>query len=124
VAGLIYIITGIVFIITVPSETRKATLYLAYYWFPTQFWGSIFILAGIMAILSARWPRFSDSWGYVVLTGLSTGWSGIYIVGMIFSHMPTASFTAGVIWGLLAYLWWAISGLINPVEAVEINECG
>lgn len=120
VAGISYILTGITYILAEPTENRKIALRIALEWFPIEFWGSVFIVVGASAIISSRWPKFSDSWGYALLTGLSLGWSATYLMGVIIEDSPISNLTGALNWGLLAFLWWAISGFVNPDKTVVV----
>lgn len=114
VAGLIYIAYGISLIAAVPTESRSRALSIALAFFPIGFWGTIWILVGAMSIISSRWPPVAETWGYVALTGLSAGWSAVYFTAIVFDGSPTTNFSGVLVWGLVAFLWWAISGLLNP----------
>lgn len=120
VCGLVYILIGTSFIITKPSSSRTHALAVALRWMPMDGWGIIFVLAGMMAIISSRWPPISETWGYTVLSGLSGAWSAVYLVGIWFKHAPASNYSQALIWGLIAFLWWAITGLINPDKAVPL----
>ena len=121
VAGLAYVAIGNSYILAAPTEARRRALVIALSWFPIQYWGAIWIMVGVGAIISARWPPVVETWGYVALTGLSAGWSATYLMGIIFKGAPSSGFTQVIVWGLMAFLWWAISGLVNPDKVVVIT---
>jgi hypothetical protein len=114
VAGLIFISIGFVYVISETTPARAQALWLAFKWMPQHAWGVVWMLAGILAIVSSRWPPVSKTWGYMVLTGLSAGWSAFYALSVIFGPSPATNLTNTLSWGLIAFLWWAISGLLNP----------
>lgn len=114
VAGLVYVLIGLSYILTEPTPSRALALKYALVLASVDVWGWVFILSGILSIISARWPPISETWGYTVLTGLSAAWAAFYLVGIVFGHSPTANISGVFSWGLIAFLWWAISGLINP----------
>lgn len=120
VAGIGYILTGSNYILATPTHARKEALVVALRWFPLDFWGTIFIIVGLASVISARWPRVSESWGYMLLTALSAGWSATYAMGVITEGAPVANLTAVLQWGLLAFLWWAIPGFVNPDKTVVV----
>lgn len=124
VAGLAYVSIGNTYILTVPTDSRKQALVIALSWFPIEFWGTIWILVGIAAILSARWPPAAERWGYVMLTALSAGWSATYLTGIVFAHSPAANIYSVIVWALVAFLWWAIGGLVNPMDTVVVIKNG
>lgn len=117
VAGLVYVGIGISLIFSTPTLSRITSLEYALAWMPLYSWGMIFVFAGCLAILSARWPPISKTWGYIVLTALSAGWSGFYLVSIVFGNSPWINITYALVWGLIAFLWWAITGLMNPGDA-------
>lgn len=121
VAGLVYVATGLSYILAEATPSRQVALGVALAWAPIAFWGAVFMAAGLLSIISSRWPTFAETWGYMVLTGLSAGWSATYAAGVIFFDSPAANLSGAFLWGLLSFLWWAISGLLNPdAKAVTI----
>lgn len=123
VAGFLYVLVGVNYIFAKPSLNRENSLRALLEIAPIGFWGSIFVLCGTLSMISSRWPPFSETWGYMVLTGLSAGWAATYLTGILFFHSPSANSTQVVLWGCLGFMWWAISGLLNPDKtAVTSNE--
>lgn len=120
VGGLFYIATGIIYIWSTPTVARRQALVIALRWFPIEFWGGVFVFCGVMAFISSRWPPVVESWGYMVLAGLSAGWSGTYALGVIFDQSPIGNLTISLQWGLLAFLWWALPGFVNPDKTVVV----
>lgn len=118
VAGLVYIAIGQSLITTDLQPARAVALKFAFNWFgldlAPEFWGWVFIVHGAAAIISARWPPISETWGYFLLTGLSAAWALFYLMGVLFGHSPPANISGTLSWGLIAFMWWAISGLLNP----------
>lgn len=125
VAGIIYVLIGVSYILTEAPPARTAALKIALSWWDLDTWGVIFILAGLMGMLSARWPPISETWGYTVFTWISSAWAAFYAVGILFGDSPLANVAGVLSWGLLGFLWWAISGLVNPpVVVMEVPENG
>lgn len=123
VGGLLYISLGASLLFYKPEESRFEALSLAREWMPLRYWSIVFIIVGILAILSARWPPMGSSWGYMVLTGLAAGWSAFYALGILFNDSPLSNISNALVWALIAFAWWAISGLVNPSSAVVYNGC-
>lgn len=113
VAGLIYVGIGLSMVYLEPSASRSFALMAALKWAPMSVWGQVFIFAGILSMISARWPPVSKIWGYMVLTGLSAGWAAFYAVGIFMGANLTSNLAGAATWGLIAFLWWAITGLYN-----------
>lgn len=124
VAGLVYVLIGVSYILSKPTPNRELALQVALDKAPIQFWGGVFIAAGLLSVISSRWPPVAETWGYMVLTGLSAGWSVTYLTGVILMNSPAANLSGSMTWGLLAFLWWAVSGLVNPGQAVVVIEHG
>lgn len=128
VAGLMYILIGVSYITVPLTDGRAETLHVALDWWNIEVWGGIFIFAGLLAVVSSRWPPVSETWGYTVLTGLSTGWGMFYLMADILDYASAAAFSGFLVWSLLGFMWWAISGLTNPasieVVIVEGSEDG
>lgn len=120
VAGLVYIGVGFSYISAEPTQGRLVALQVAFSWWGVNGWGAVFMTAGLLSILSSRWPPISKTWGYMVLAGLSAGWATFYLVAIIFKGAPVQNISSTLSWGLMAFLWWAISGLRNPNEPDEV----
>jgi hypothetical protein len=120
IAGIAYILTGWTYILSPLTESRKEALAVALSYYPIGVWGMLFVFVGFMAVISSRWPRVSKSWGYAAMTGLSAGWSATYAAGVMFEDAPRGNLTAVLQWGLLAFLWWAIPGLVSPDKTVVV----
>ena len=119
VAGLIYIAIGVSYFVTEMTPSRTRALVVALEFLSIRHWGVIFILAGALAIISSRWPPISRTWGYMVLCGLSAGWSAVYFTGFALIGAPSTNLSSFGTWGLIAFLWWAISGLLNPLKVAR-----
>lgn len=124
VAGCIFAFVGIGYILSTPNENRNRSLTVVLRIAPIEFWGGVFILAGILSMLSSTWPRHAEKWGYAVLTGLSLGWGSTYLTGIIFTGSPWVNINGFFVWGLLGFFLWAISGLQNPDKTVVMNTHG
>lgn len=122
VAGLVYILIGTSYILTEPTLARQIALQVALDKAPIGFWGGVFIAAGVLSIISSRWPPVAETWGYMVLTGLSAGWSATYLLGVVLMDSPATNLSGFLSWGLLGFMWWAVSGLVNPGQAVLVVE--
>lgn len=114
VAGTVYLAIGYSYLKAEPTDSRVDALYYAIKVMDYNNWGYVFMLVGVLSIISSRWPPISEKWGYFVLTGQSSAWAGFYVVGIIFHNSPVSNFSSVLSWSLIAFLWWAISGLVNP----------
>lgn len=114
VAGAVYVGLGLTYFITEPSSTRAASLEVAVSIAPLSAWGIAWIGAGILALISSRWPPASETWGYSALSGLAAWWASCYAVGVVVGEAPAQSASGAFVWALVAFLWWAIAGLWNP----------
>lgn len=124
VGGLVYILLGFSFFSLDPqyTERRERALTIALRMAPLKVWALCFVAAGTLAFVSSRWPAFSSSWGYAVLTGLSAAWASMYMLGYILADAPSSNITYGLVWGLMAFHWWAISGLVNPDRRLVVRD--
>lgn len=114
VAGLVYVAIGFTYLTANPTPSRIQSLKYALNWLSYNDWGFVFILVGALSILSSRWPPVSETWGYFVLTGQSSAWALFYAAGVIFGNAPSSNLAAVLSWGLIGFMWWAISRLANP----------
>src|ERR1700743_667500 len=79
VAGFLYSLIGYQYIISPPNKTRDDSLLVVLQIAPLQFWGATYLVAGILIMISSRWPPFSETWGYMLLSGLSAAWMATYL---------------------------------------------
>lgn len=118
-SGSIFVGVGLVYMLTENTSTRASALELALRWLPMPAWGAFFVVVGLMAIASTRWPPASEKWGYTVLTTYAALWASFFVLGVLLLGAPASGIAGGCIWALLAFLWWAISGLDNPHDRVK-----
>lgn len=121
VGGLLYILVGLYYILTRHAQSRSTSLEILLRVFPITVWGGVFIFCGLLAIISSRWPQFAETWGYVVLTSISSGWAAAYLMGMLFGGAPYTNAISAIVWGLFGFIWWAVSGLLNPDKTAVTN---
>lgn len=114
VAGVIYVMIGVSYILAEPTENRFVALQVVLSVASLEFWGWTFVTAGALSIISSKWPPFAETWGYMVLTGMPAGWSSAYLLGIVVADSPASNISGFFSWGLIAFLWWVISGLPNP----------
>ena len=113
-AGLIYIAFGMSMSVLRSTGSREAGLNLAVNVMPLWAWGFVWMLVGVMALASTRWPPQSETWGYGAMGGLAALWGAFYLLGMPFRVDWEASVPGTLVFFLLTYMWWAVSGLMNP----------
>jgi hypothetical protein len=109
-----YIAFGLSLIETKLTFSREEGLQIALQWFPIEVWGMLWIAVGAMAILSSRWPPALERWGYMSLTGFTAGWASIYLFGIIFGTAPWTNASFVIVWTMVAFVWWGVSGLVDP----------
>lgn len=114
VVGFLFVLIGLGYAFSPPTEGRTNSLRVILQVAPIQVWGGMFVISGLLAMLSSRWPPLNNTWGYMLLTGISSGWSATYLTGWMFFGSPTANLGQCLVWGILGFMWWAISGLPNP----------
>lgn len=115
VAGFVYVGVGATYSLSAAPESRQSSLAFALWFMPIQGWGVVWVAVGALAVVSSRWPPASETWGYQALSGLAALWSCIYLLGIISSGPQNLS--GGLVWALVAFLWWAIAGLVSPAPA-------
>jgi hypothetical protein len=118
VAGIVYAIIGLVYLVVPLTADRASALRMALL-LPIQFWGTVWITAGCLAFASTRWPPQSKTWGYSALAGLAALWGSFYLFGMLLLGSTHTALTGALVWYLVAFLWWAISGLVNPDDVLS-----
>lgn len=122
VLGIVYACIGISMLLANQDvANRSQSLHLALGVMPMEGWGIVWIFVGLVGILSSRWPpeysaHNAETWGYTAFAGISAWWSCVYAWGVLVYHAPSATISGALVWGGVAFLWWAISGLQNPTE--------
>lgn len=114
VAGTFYAFIGLAYVVNGTQPTQVQNLRLALAIMPLDAWAVLWMVCGMMAIVSARWPTWSETWGYVALTLMASMWTGFYVAATLM-NASTLPISGAVVWALIAFLWWAISGLKNPI---------
>lgn len=114
VASVVYLCYGAALITTDAPRARLSGLVVALELMSLTGWGIVWIVAGLFAFASTRWPPQSETWGYAVMSGLAGFWGACYFLGILFQLAPASGVTGGLVWSMLAFMWWAISGLMNP----------
>lgn len=119
VVGIIYIFIGYQYIVSPFTNGREVALRVILQFAPIDFWGGLFIFAGLLAIVSTRWPPIAETWGYVVVTGLSTAWAATYLTGIWFFQSPAQNYSQVFLWGVLSFMWMVFAGFPNPEREVR-----
>jgi len=120
VAGIMYSIIGWAYGFGPRNPARDAGLTVLLQIAPLHFWGGVFVTCGVLVMISSRWPPLSEAWGYMLLAGISAAWCATYLLGYLF-YQVSANVSGVVLWGLLAFMWWAVSGLLNPDQTAVIS---
>lgn len=118
VAGIVYILYGFALSGVSNTEARTSTLRMAAGIMDVRWWGILWIAIGILALASTRWPPQSETWGYGAMSGLAAFWSACYGLGVLLMGAPATGLTACLVWAMVAFMWWGISGLMNPDDEV------
>lgn len=111
VAGLSYVAVGSSINYIVTGGPRWQALVVARNVMSLDAWGYVFIISGFLVAIIAHWPSQARTWGYTILTGLAAAWSMFYLLGAFFGPQPGSNISIAFVWGLQAFVWWAISGL-------------
>lgn len=116
IGGLVYTTYGFYYLVTDDQARRGSALALAeaVALGHMAFWYTVWLIVGGLALVSTRWPPQSKTWGYTALSGLAACWGSVYLLSIVLLGAPTAGIGGALVWYLVAVLWWAISGLINP----------
>lgn len=113
VAGLAYVAIGLTYVFASPTPSRVSALEVPLSLLPLAGWGVVWASVGVLAMISARWPPASEKWGYSALSGMAAWWAASYLMG-VFLGAANQSVSGALVWGLVAFMWWGISGLDNP----------
>lgn len=121
VGGIIYIFIGLAKILNGLPEERRQALTFALDIMAIESWGVVFIALGLFSMLTSRWPAFTKTWGYAALTGFSIMWGLFHIEGILLTDASKESLSSGLLWLFVAFMWWAIGGLLDPTKET-VNE--
>lgn len=121
VGGAAYFVIGLAYCFTPLTPSRAAGLEFPLQVAPIETWGIVFIIVGVLAFASTRWPPASETWGYTAMSSLSAAWAMAYLLGILIFGTPTSTVSGVVVWGLFAFVWRAVSKLRNPEELL-VNE--
>lgn len=119
VVGTLYIFVGYQYMVAPPSMARERALLVVLQFAPLQFWGCLFVFAGVLAIISTKWPPMAETWGYVVVTSISVGWAATYLTGIWFFQSPITNYSQVFLWGTLGFMWMVFAGFPNPEKGAR-----
>lgn len=118
VAGAVYVFIGWTYVMAPADSSRESSLRVPLEIAPLSLWGIAWLSVGLLGVLSSRWPPASEKWGYTLMSALAALWACFYVAGIILGGSPQA-LSGALVWALVAFLWWAVSGLDNPHRPVE-----
>lgn len=113
VGGAVYLLVGLSYILTPATGTRRTSLEVPLSIASLEAWGLVWVIVGLLAFASTRWPPASETWGYTAMSSLSALWSTFYAAATVMGA-PASTISAVLVWALFAFMWWAVSGLRNP----------
>lgn len=122
VGGFMLFVYGFVVHTWTPDGPRAASIAVALKLAPLDFWAVLWSCVGFFAMASSVWPAASEKWGYALLTAASSGWSAVYLTGLFISGNNVGEASGAIIWAVIAFLWWAVAGLMNPEKVVVVFE--
>lgn len=120
IAGLVYIVIGVVYYRSPDGSPTWQALVTAREWLTLDHWSFIWMFVGVLSMISSKWPPVAEKWGYMALTGLAAAWGAFYILGVMFGPSTLGTAAIGLVWWLVGFMWWAISGLVSPEEIKKI----
>lgn len=123
-AGLIYIGIGYGFISAPGYVGKDPSLHSALRLMSMDSWGIVHIVCGVLASVAAFSPIGRKAWGYMILTAISSVWAALYTVSVFTGGAPRLTFLSSLIWLLLAFIWWAVSGLLSPEHIQKLMRDG
>jgi hypothetical protein len=119
--GVLFVLIGLQLIIQPLNPTVSKQLKYAFTLAPANFWGSVFILAGGISILSGKWKVF-HAYGYGSLTLVSSGWAFFYFLS--FASGTNGASRQFVTWLAISILVLIISGWPESPPTFPKNESG
>lgn len=117
VGGGVYFLIGLAYLLTPMTPTRAQSLRVQLDLTDNDVavWAVMWMVFGALAFASTRWPPASETWGYTAMSSISALWACLALAGMWFGA-PLTNIASALVWALLGFLWWAVSGLRNPEE--------
>lgn len=120
VAGLIYVGIGYAFIASPGYVGKDPSLKSALRLLTLDQWGLVYICTGLFAMGAAFSPIGKKTWGYMILTAISSAWAMLYVMSVVSGGAPKITLLSSLIWLLLAFIWWAVSGLLSPEHVKKL----
>ena len=120
VAGLIYIGIGYAFIVSPGYVGKDPSLKSALRLLTLDQWGYVYMSTGLFAMVAAFSPIGKKTWGYMILTSISSAWAMLYVISVVSGGAPRITLLSSLIWLLLAFIWWAVSGLLSPEHVKQL----
>ncbi len=111
--GVIYAAIGSSYLSPPPSSTVRQTLAWVPFPHALQLVGVAFIVAGIVAGVSAFHTLPSDRVGFEVLSGVTFAWAALEVLSWGLGYAGRG-WVSGLIFGLLAVTILTVSGMPNP----------
>jgi hypothetical protein len=107
--GIIYGLIGLSYTAGALSPTAAQNLHLALQLLPIHTWGVLWLVAGGLALVASHWPPGRDWWGYAVLSGLSTTWCVVSLLGRLLYGAPYG-LSGALVYGCLSAALLIIAG--------------
>lgn len=111
--GVIYVVIGIMFFLQPATKLREENLKFALIIMLYPGWAIGFIVVGVFTMITSCWPSMPKSLGYRTLTGWTAAWAAFHIFGGAATG-NIVYIASGFAWGMIAFLWWAVIGLVAP----------
>lgn len=120
IAGLMYAAIGYAFIVSPGYVGKDPSLKSALRLMTLDQWGLVYICCGVLAMISAFSSIGKKVWGYMVLTAISAAWAFLYVMSVVSGGAPKLTLLSSLLWLMLAFIWWAVSGLLSPEHVKKL----
>jgi hypothetical protein len=113
--GVVYLVVGSSFFFMPGNPSREAafswlTAYVSLGWF-----ASLWVIAGLIAMVCAFRPRPKDAAGFIALVFAPGIWVGLFILSAIITGSPLAVVSA-VVYGAFGTVPLIVSGMEGPKD--------
>jgi hypothetical protein len=113
ILGIIWSLLGTHYVLVPWTPNAREALFVPAALAPQWVWGMGWLVAGLLAIVSSRWPPTQDSWGYVALGTTAMLWACFYLFGALRSDLVSGA-TGSLVWLAVCGLLYAVSRLAEP----------
>jgi hypothetical protein len=111
--GFVYLIVGSSFFYMPTTPSRAALFAWLTEHVPLEWFASLWIIAGVIALVCAFLPRPRDAAGFIALVFAPGIWFGLFLIGAGVTGSPIAV-VSGIVYGVFGVAPLIVAGMQGP----------